>query len=93
MRMTHKNSGRKFVPMLMGFMALIIYGVGLISPLTPSEGGPSLAMLLIFVGIPLVLTVGGAMATRSKIIKGILIIAASIIIVFTIYLLRIQRVI
>ncbi len=33
-------------------MALLIYAVGLIAPLTPSEGSPSLAVILLFVGVP-----------------------------------------
>ena len=33
-------------------MALLIYAVGLVSPLTPSEGSPSLLVILMFVGIP-----------------------------------------
>jgi hypothetical protein len=33
-------------------MALLIYAVGLVAPLTPSEGSPSLLVILMFVGIP-----------------------------------------
>jgi hypothetical protein len=33
-------------------MALFIYAVGLAAPLTPSEGSPSLVVILMFVGIP-----------------------------------------
>lgn len=33
-------------------MALLIYAAGLVAPLTPSEGSPSLVVILMFVGIP-----------------------------------------
>lgn len=36
-------------------LAIAIYGVGLISPLTPSEGAPTFGALLVFVGLPLAL--------------------------------------
>jgi hypothetical protein len=77
----------------MGLIAIIIYGTGLIAPLTPSEGGPSLSTILTFIGIPLILIVGGALTTRSLFLRVILIIEALLIIAFTIHLLIIQKVI
>lgn len=40
---------------LANLVALIVYAVGLIAPLTPSEGVPSLPVILPFVGLPVVL--------------------------------------
>lgn len=44
------------------FIALLIYAVGLIAPLTPSEGSPSLVVILMFVGAPVAIL---AWCTRS----------------------------
>ena len=89
----HENNWRKVVSLILGFVAIIIYGFGLIAPLTPSESRPSLAIELIFVGLPLVLILGGALVTGSKIIKSLLIFEALVIIGFMLYLLEIQKVI
>ena len=40
---------------LANLAALLVYAVGLIAPLTPSEGVPSLPVILFFIGIPVVL--------------------------------------
>lgn len=41
-------------PIFLGFQALIL-GLGLIAPLTPSEGRPSAVMVLFWVGSPLLI--------------------------------------
>jgi len=46
-------------------LAWVTFGVGLISPLTPSEGVPRRADLMIFVGAPVALLVGAIMISRS----------------------------
>jgi len=43
---------RSFLIMAANFIALLIYAVGLIAPLTPSEGLPSLIEIFVFVGGP-----------------------------------------
>ena len=93
MSFSNRGSRRILRPVLMGLIAIMIYGTGLIAPLTPSEGGPSLSTILIFVGIPLILIVGGTLITRSLFLKGILIIEALLIIAFTINLLIFQKII
>jgi hypothetical protein len=45
-------------------LAWVIFGFGLISPLTPSDGIPRRADLLIFVGGPVALLVGAIMMSR-----------------------------
>jgi len=54
------------VPLAVGLFALawVIFAVGLIAPLTPSEGHPSTFALAIFVGIPVALF--GATAGNSR---------------------------
>jgi hypothetical protein len=91
MPMIRERGRNNLLWLLMGFVAIVIYGIGLISPLTPSEGVPSLSMILVFVGIPLGLITAAALLSQSKIIKGIMILEALFIIVFTIYLLRLQK--
>ena len=46
---------RSFLIFLGFILAWSVLGIGLISPLTPSEGMPSLANVLIFVGLPLLI--------------------------------------
>jgi hypothetical protein len=41
-------------------MALLIYAVGLVAPLTPSEGSPSLLVILMFVGSRLPFSLGAS---------------------------------
>jgi len=72
MPLNRERSGRKELSLIMGLVAIIFYSIGLLSPLTPSESGPSLTMLLLFVGIPLALIVGGILTTQLKIIKSII---------------------
>lgn len=43
---------RSLLIAIANLLALLIYAVGLIAPLTPSEGTPSLLEIVIFVGIP-----------------------------------------
>lgn len=43
---------RNFLLTAANLMALLIYAVGMVAPLTPSAGSPSLAAILMFVGVP-----------------------------------------
>lgn len=43
---------RNLLAALANLFALLIYIVGLLSPLTPSEGTPDLLSIFIFVGLP-----------------------------------------
>ena len=43
----------KVLAIIGNVLALFIYGVGLLSPLTPSEGLPTIGSLITFVGLPL----------------------------------------
>ena len=44
---------RNFLVAIANLFALLFYAVGLLSPLTPSEGTPDLVSISIFVGIPI----------------------------------------
>jgi len=48
-------------------MALLIYSVGLVAPLTPSEGSPSLVVILMFVGAPVAILAWGIRACGSRV--------------------------
>jgi hypothetical protein len=89
--MIRERGMKNLLWLLMGFVAIVIYGIGLLSPLTPSEGVPSVAMILVFVGIPLGLIAVGALLAQSKIIKGIMLLEALFILTYTLYLLRLQK--
>ena len=47
------------VALSLGFAAAIIFGIGMIGPLTPSEGHPTLLVWLVFSFVPLLLTLVG----------------------------------
>lgn len=70
--------------------AWFAYGIGLISPLTPSEGVPSLLELAIFALGPVGLLILLARRVRSVTWKIMMIVQAAVIIAFTTWLLALQ---
>ena len=76
----------------MGIVAAILFGVGLIGGLTPSEGEPSLLAWLVFAIVPLGLTLLGFLTVRSWAVRAFLLVEAGVIVAFTIHLLRLHRV-
>ncbi len=76
----------------MGIVAAILFGVGLIGGLTPSEGKPSLFAWLVFAVVPLGLTLLGSLAVRSWAVRAFLLVEAGVIVALTIHLLRLHRV-
>ena len=71
-------------------LAIIIFLIGLISPLTPSSGIPSISSIFIFVVLPLICLVYAWRIYASKISKYIVMTQGLFIIVFVSYLLMIQ---
>ena len=72
-------------------VAIAIFAIGLIAPLTPSEGRPNVPTLALFVGMPLVLlSVVGyrARSTPGRVICAALVAAVAGI---SLWLLYIQR--
>lgn len=70
--------------------ATIIYGVGLVAPLTPSEGIPSLLELLVFVVVPCAVLVACVIAVNSRPVKALLALQVSSFVGFSIWLLHLQ---
>jgi len=58
------------------FFAIFLFGVGLISPLTPSEGMPTLVDVVVFVGVPIVLLLGAALLARDILARIALLLLA-----------------
>ena len=78
---THRSTA---FDILVGVSAIIvassIYGVGLISPLTPSEGVPSLSDILLWFVIPLVLLFFGYRIVKLRLLR--VAIATELVFVF-----------
>jgi hypothetical protein len=70
--------------MSMGLVAAILFGVGLLAGLTPSEGEPSLTAWVVFAIVPLGVTLLGCLVTKSWVVRALLIVEAGGIIVLTI---------
>ena len=76
----------------MGFVSAIIFGIGMIGPLTPSYGQPSLIAWLVFSILPLLLTFDGLIVTRRWPVKIVLSSEGIWILLVTIDLLHVRRV-
>jgi hypothetical protein len=75
---------------ILNMIAVILYGVGLLSPLTPSEGIPNMGEIFVFAIIPVVfLGVSGFLA-RSWGARAIVIIELSGVVAFSGWLLEVQ---
>lgn len=70
--------------------ATLMYGVGLVAPLTPSEGIPRLWELLIFLVCPCVLLLVCAWASSSRLTKALLVLLSFMFCGFGLWLLRMQ---
>ena len=70
--------------------AFIVYGVGLLSPLTPSTGLPALSSLATFVGLPLVLLLIAWRGYTHRVAKYAVVLQSLCVLVFTGWLLLIQ---
>jgi hypothetical protein len=68
--------------------AWLLFGVGLLSPLTPSEGNPGWIEILIFVGGPVFLLVGVALRTRRWWAWFFALVQSALIVFFAVRLLR-----
>jgi hypothetical protein len=68
-------------------LAWLIFLFGLIAPLTPSEGGPSIGAVAVFVGGPVALRGVVAAQARTILRKVVVIVQASIILALSAWLL------
>ena len=76
----------------LGFAAAVIFGIGMIGPLTPSEGHPTLLAWLVFSIVPLLLTLVGTVVARSWPVKIALLAEGIAILLWTVELLHVQQV-
>jgi len=72
-------------------VSAIIFGIGMIGPLTPSYGQPSLIAWLVFSILPLLLTFDGLIVTRRWPVKIVLSSEGIWILLVTIDLLHVRR--
>jgi len=80
------------VALSMGFVSAIIFGIGMIGPLTPSEGHPTLLVWLLFSVVPLLLTLVGTVVARPWPVKIALLAEGIAILLWTIELLHVHQV-
>ena len=80
---------RIFLIALTNALALCVYALGLLAPLTPSEGLPSVPVLL-FVGLPVLLLGGCIRVAGAKWWAGFFGLQILAILAFTTYLLLLQ---
>lgn len=83
---------RPVVALGMGFVAALIFAIGLIGPLTPSYGQPSLTAWLVFSILPLLLTTVAFVAAKQWLVKIVLLAEGSLILLITVGLLRLHKV-
>ena len=76
------------VALSLGFAAGIIFGIGMIGPLTPSEGHPTLLAWMVFSIVPLLFCLAGTVVARSWPVRIALLAACLAILVFIVDLLR-----
>lgn len=75
---------------IVNLSALFVYALGLLAPLTPSEGLPSVPVLLLFVGLPVVLLVGCIRAVGATWLAAFFGLQILALLAFTVYLLLLQ---
>jgi hypothetical protein len=81
---------RLFLFALTNSLALCVYALGLLAPLTPSEGLPSVPVLLLFVGLPVALLGACIRVAGAKWWAGFFGLQILAILAFTTYLLLLQ---
>jgi hypothetical protein len=81
---------RIFLFALTNALALCLYAAGLLAPLTPSEGLPSVPVLLLFVGLPVALLGACIRVAGNKWWAGFFGLQILAILAFTTYLLLLQ---
>ena len=76
----------------MGIVSGIIFGIGMIGPLTPSEGHPTLLAWSVFSIVPLLLTLVGTIVARPWPVKIALLAEGIAILLWTVELLHVHQV-
>jgi len=76
----------------LGFAAAIIFGTGMIGPLTPSEGRPTLLAWIVFSIVPLLVTLVATVVARPWPVKIALLAEGIAILLWTVQLLRVHEI-
>jgi hypothetical protein len=77
-----RNAGLVFAAALAWF----IFAIGLIGPLTPSEGSPPPRALAVFIGIPVLLFVVGGLVARTTLARVAFVLQAAAVAALTVWL-------
>jgi hypothetical protein len=85
-----RHRSRAVVALTSNILALCTYAGGLLSPLTPSEGVPSVAMLLLFAGGPISLLLASSRLYQSFPARALCYCQVAIVGSFSVYLLLLQ---
>jgi hypothetical protein len=80
------------VALSLGFAAAIIFGIGMIGPLTPSEGHPTLLAWLVFSIVPPLLTLVGTVVAKPWPVRIALLAEGIAILLLTVDLLHVHQV-
>jgi hypothetical protein len=76
-----RNAGLVFAAALAWF----IFTIGLIGPLTPSEGSPPPRALTVFIGIPVLLFIVGGLVARTTVARVAFVLQAAALAALTVW--------
>jgi hypothetical protein len=80
---------RTIVASFVSFASLAIFAFGLIAPLTPSEGCPSVGEVVAFAAIPAALPSAALFLVPSPLLKTILLLQSAGVVAFAVHVLSI----
>ena len=69
---------------------VLLYGLGLVSPLTPSEGMPNVLELFVFMACPVAFLSVSLFLSRTRVARAITVVEITGIVGFTAWLLWLQ---
>lgn len=81
---------KKALAVVGNLLAWFVFGAGLLSPLTPSEGFPEVGMLMSFVGFPLLLLLHAWRTYEHRFTKAAVALQAAVMLGATMWLLVVQ---
>jgi len=83
-----RESFRAILIFLMIAISLLLLTVGLIAPLTPSEGAPKTWELFVFIGIPMFLPCVGIAISKKRSEKAFSVVAELLVILIVVWWAR-----
>lgn len=81
------------IAMILGLLSAILFGIGLVGPLTPSEGRPSIVAWEICAALPILLSLIAATISKDWIVRIALLAEFAVVLTVTIHLLRLFQVV